>query len=71
LGTAGFWVEMDFNDRSLKAQMKRADRLGAEQVLIVGDAELEKGRAVLRNMNTKEQKTLALDGLLDTLKNQL
>jgi histidyl-tRNA synthetase len=68
LGAAGIAVEMDYSGRSLKSQMKRADRLGAAHVLIVGDAELEKGSAVLRNMSTKAQKDVAIqDDLVEHL----
>ncbi len=71
LGRQGIAVEMDFADRSLKAQMKRADRLGAGHVLILGDAELQKGMAQLRNMTTKEQQEIALEGLVETLVREL
>jgi histidyl-tRNA synthetase len=71
LGEHGIAVEMDFADRSLKAQMKRADRQGAGHVLIVGDAELQNGAAQLRNMATKEQREIALDGLVETLAQEL
>jgi len=71
LGLAGIHAEMDFSDRSLKSQMKRADRLGAPQVLIVGDDELEKGTAVLRNMKTKEQVSIPLDELVAKLKENI
>jgi histidyl-tRNA synthetase len=68
LGSAGLYVEMEHGDKSLKAQMKRADRLGAAHVLILGDAELSAGKAVLRNMATKAQSDLPLDGLAARLK---
>jgi histidyl-tRNA synthetase len=71
LGEQGLSVEMDFADRSLKAQMKRADRQGAGHVLIVGDAEIQKGAAQLRNMTTKEQQEIALDDLVSTLTREL
>ena len=71
LGSAGVSVEMDYAGRSLKSQMKRADRLCAARVLIVGDAELESGTAVLRDMATKEQKAIALANLPETLRQQL
>jgi histidyl-tRNA synthetase len=63
LGAGGMSVEMDYADRSLKAQMKRANRLNAGHVLIVGESELQNGTAVLRNMATKEQQEVPLDGL--------
>ncbi len=71
LGEAGFQVEMDYADHSLKAQMKRADRLRARRVLIVGDNELQTGEAMLRDMATREQTPVALDRLVDTLRQSL
>jgi histidyl-tRNA synthetase len=68
LGLEGVRAEMDFGDKSLKSQMKRADRLGAEYVLILGDAELEAGAVVLRNMATKEQTSVPLNNIIDFLK---
>ena len=46
----GVYAEYDTVGRSLKAQMKYADKIGAAKVLILGDSELETGRAVLRTM---------------------
>jgi histidyl-tRNA synthetase len=64
LGAKGLSVEMDYADRSLKAQMKRANRLNAGHVLIAGESELQKGTVVLRNMATKKQQEIALGGLV-------
>ena len=71
LGKAGIRAEMDLGAKSLKSQMKRADRLGAANVLMVGDNELKAGTAVLRNMETKEQVAVALDNLVDNLKTKI
>jgi histidyl-tRNA synthetase len=68
LGLEGIYAEMDFSNKSLKAQMKRADRLEAPYVLIVGDDELERGAAVLRNMQTKEQASIPIDDIVERLK---
>jgi histidyl-tRNA synthetase len=68
LGLDGIRVEMDFSDKSLKSQMKRANRLGAPYVLILGENELAAGEALLRNMQTKEQTSIALDDIVDNLK---
>ncbi len=61
----GLWVEMDYGDRSLKSQMKRADKLGADFVMIIGDNEIKEGAAVLRNMKTKKQVRIELDEILE------
>ena len=70
-GDEGILAEMDFAGKSLKSQMKRADRLEAGHVLIVGDDELEKGEAILRNMGTKDQVPVPLDGLIKNIKEKL
>ena len=67
LGKAGVRVEMDMGAKSLKSQMKRADRLGAANVLMVGDNELKEGTAILRNMETKGQETIPIDNLVENL----
>ncbi len=71
LGLAGIGAEMDFSDKSLKSQMKRADRLEASYVLILGDKELDDQTAILRNMATTEQTSVSLNNILENLKNQL
>jgi histidyl-tRNA synthetase len=67
LRDAGLWVETDYGSRGLKAQMKRADRLAARRVLILGEDELAAAKAVLRDMQTKEQEDIPLDRLLPSL----
>ena len=60
----GLAVLMDPAGRSMKAQMKQADKFQARYVLIMGEEELAKGIAILRDMASKEQVELALgDGL--------
>jgi histidyl-tRNA synthetase len=70
LGLDGIRAEMDFGDRSLKSQMKRAHRLGAPHVLIIGDNELEAGEAVLRNMATKDQVSIGLKNMVADIKSR-
>jgi len=64
----GIRAEMDWNNGSLKSQMKRADKFGVPYVLIVGEKELAEGEAVLRNMATKEQKGIPLENLAENIK---
>ena len=71
LGDKGINAELDFATKSLKSQMKRADRLAAGHVLIVGDDELKKGAAILRNMETKEQVSVPIEGLVETVKGKI
>lgn len=59
--------EMGEGTQGLKGQMKRADRFGAEYVLIVGENELAQGKAILRNMATKGQEEIDLSTLTEVL----
>ncbi|HEY6000679.1 MAG TPA: histidine--tRNA ligase [bacterium] len=63
----GAAAEWDYEGRSLKSQMGRADRLGARLVVIVGDNELAAGAAQVRNMADKTQRAVALVDLVETL----
>jgi histidyl-tRNA synthetase len=64
----GLRVETDYAGAGLKKQMGLADKLGARYTLIVGDNELTSGKAVLRNMSSKEQQEPPLETLEKTLK---
>lgn len=68
LRKAGIWVELDYASRGLKSQMKKAGRLGAKKVLIVGDDELNSGRGILRDMLTKEQVEVDLKEVVEVIK---
>lgn len=63
LRSEGIAVEADFLARSLKAQMREADRQQAKFVLVVGQQELGSGKAILKNMKTGDQKEIPLDEL--------
>ena len=67
LRLSGIAVETDYAGASLKSQMKKADKSGAGFTLIVGDQEMAQGRAVLRNMQTKEQVELGLESIVEEL----
>lgn len=60
----GVSVEMEYQSKGLKAQMKKADRLNAKRVLIAGEDELSKGMVVLRDMETKEQEEVPVNDLI-------
>jgi histidyl-tRNA synthetase len=67
----GIRAELDYEGKSLKSQMRRADKLKAKYVLIVGGEELKRGRAVLRNMETKSQEEIPTNDLLEVLKGKI
>lgn len=60
LRSEGIWAEYDLMDRGLKAQMKYADKLGANFSMILGSNELESGMARLKNMKTGEQVDISI-----------
>lgn len=63
LRRAGFKVEYDFNGRSMKAQMKQANKFQAKQVLIFGEDEVARGNVTVRNMATSEQQEIAINDI--------
>jgi histidyl-tRNA synthetase len=65
LRRAGFEAHMEYEGRSIKSQMKRADRLKAAYALILGDNELASGEVTVKNMRTSEQVQVARAGILD------
>jgi histidyl-tRNA synthetase len=67
LRRAGFSVETDVVGRSVKAQMKYADKIGARHSTVVGDNELDSGKLVLTRMATGEKVPCALSGILSFL----
>ncbi len=68
LRQAGIYCECDLMERSLKAQMKYANKIGADYTLILGNSEIETGRAMLRSMKDSAQEEIALDELAQKLK---
>jgi histidyl-tRNA synthetase len=71
LRDASLRVERDYEGRSLKAQMKVADRSGAPYALILGEDELSRGVALLRNMAASKQEEISMEGLVESLKSRL
>lgn len=67
----GVQAEIDYQSRSLKSQMKRADKLKSRYTLILGENELASGKLLLREMSTGEQRGLTLDSIEDAIINIL
>jgi histidyl-tRNA synthetase len=68
LRAQGLSVLMDYEGRGLKSQMKRADKLGARRVLILGDDELRRGVWTMRDMAGSAQEEVREDELAFRLK---
>ncbi|MBI5328613.1 MAG: histidine--tRNA ligase [Deltaproteobacteria bacterium] len=69
--TSGIRLERDYSSKSIKSQMKRADKLGARYVLILGDDELSSCSIIIKNMQSGEQEKVALDRVEDRMKELL
>lgn len=63
LRAAGVITETDYLDRSVKAQMKYANKIGAKNTVILGADELARNAVFVKNMETGEQTEVALDQL--------
>ena len=67
LRAAGVSILMDHEGRGLKSQMKRADKLGARYVAIMGEDELALKQWTVRDMKASTQESLSLDHVADEL----
>lgn len=68
LRDAGIECNMDYEGKSLKSQMRAADKLGSVCTLIIGDDELAKGEAVLRDMETSDQSNIKFSEIIKTVR---
>ncbi len=57
----GLIVETDYMDRSVKAQMKYANKIGARKAVMIGSREMEENRVNVKDMATGEQTEVPLD----------
>ncbi|MCJ7500977.1 histidine--tRNA ligase [bacterium] len=64
----GYSVETDLEDRSLKAQLRIANRTGTSQVLLIGDDELKAGTLQVKDFSTGDQETVDRESFLKKLK---
>ncbi len=63
----GIDTTFEYEEKSLKAQMKRANRLGVMHVLILGENELAEKTAILRDMVTQDQQEIPMADMIDTI----
>lgn len=61
----GFSAQLDVAKRSLKAQMKYADKIGAKYAAVIGDDEVASGRVKLKNMQTGDTREVRLANIAD------
>ena len=63
----GYYAECDTMNRSIKAQMKYANKIGAKLSAIIGDSELENGTLNLKDMATGEAEAVPFDMLSEKI----
>jgi len=63
----GISADMDFTDRKMKAQMKSADRKKARFVIVIGESELESGKAAVKEMATRDQQEVPFGELAESI----
>jgi histidyl-tRNA synthetase len=63
LRRAGIGADLDLAARSMKGQMKQADRSGARWAAIIGEQELATGKVTLKDLSTGEQRDVAVADL--------
>ncbi|KZK73655.1 MAG: histidine--tRNA ligase [Pelodictyon luteolum] len=68
LRRSGISTEIDLAARSMKAQMREANRIRSGYALFVGQSELESGQYALKNLVTSEQTTLELQAIIEILR---
>jgi histidyl-tRNA synthetase len=61
LRQGGYRIELESGSRGLKAQMRRADKLGVRYVLILGENELAADKGTVRDMQAKSDRPVAID----------
>jgi histidyl-tRNA synthetase len=67
LRRANLAVQIDVEDRSLKAQLRNAGRIGAPKVVILGDEEVEAGNLQIKDFETGLQETVREDDFLASI----
>ena len=63
----GYKVQTDICGRGLKAQMKYANKIGAKFTLVLGDNEVESGKATLKKMSDSSEREISLNELVEEL----
>jgi histidyl-tRNA synthetase len=53
LRDGGFWIEVNYDGTSLRSQMRKANRIGAKRVIVLGEDEMKNGEIEIRDMATK------------------
>ncbi len=60
----GVRVQMSYEDKGLKSQLKQANRLGAHYVIILGEDEIAREKVIVRNMSTHDQQEVSISSII-------
>lgn len=71
LRSNGIKAEKDFMGRSLKAQMKYANKINASYVVVIGEDEIKNNRIKVKNMKNGSEDEISIDELFDYLKQRI
>lgn len=71
LRLAGFIVDTEYNNRTLKAQFKQADRLNAKYIAVLNSEDLNNNEITIKNNKTKEEDIISLDMIIYYLDEKL
>ncbi|MGL4980410.1 MAG: histidine--tRNA ligase [Fusobacteriaceae bacterium] len=67
LRVAGIHTSVDYKSKGMKAHMKKADKLGVDFVVIIGEDEVKNGKYILKDFKNREQSELSLDEIKERL----
>ena len=71
LRAAGIVTEADYQGRSLKAQFKQADKVGAKLILVLGGDELAAGKVKVRDMQSHDEVLVDLANVVEAVRERL
>ena len=60
LRAKGHWVEVNYDNTSIRSQMRKANRVNAKNIIVLGDDELENRKVTVKNMANRNEQTAAL-----------
>ncbi len=67
----GIRAERDYENGSLKSQMRKANKFGVKYTVIIGDNELDKGKVILRDMSSAQQNEIDIGKIVEILSEKL
>jgi histidyl-tRNA synthetase len=57
----GLWIEMNHESTSIRSQMRKANRMGAKNVIVLGEDEIKTGKVTVKNMTDGDDAKISLE----------